>query len=337
MIKIAHGSSGWAPPFLTEDELADLYLWAVEHYPPAEYPLPEATMISGAVDSIALWRDSLVQRLRERGTQQAAAALRRIVGEQPEIADRLNLEWVLLDAQKLAARRTWQPFGPGDLLALLYHRHIRLVQSGGQLLEVVMEALAELERRFGDETPAWRDVWDRVPTVMCPACGEKIRSERPLYRPLEEDEFSDYLKRYLTVQLKEQGVIANREVEISSRQRTDIHIDAVRYDQRVAIYDRVTVIIEVKGCWNRAWKTAMEEQLVACYLEGNTCRDGLFLVGWFLCSGWDQQGDYRYVDTPKMSIEEARTSLHAQADALSGRGRNVKALVLDARIKRYPA
>ena len=118
--------------------------------------------------------------MRERGTQQAAAALRRIVGEQPEIADRLNLEWILLDAQKLAVRRTWQPFGPGDLLALLYHRHIRLVQSGGQLLEVVMEALADLERRFGDETPAWRDVWDRVPTVVCPACGKKIRPERPL-------------------------------------------------------------------------------------------------------------------------------------------------------------
>jgi len=107
-------------------------------------------------------------------------------------------------------------------------------------------------------------------------------------------------------------------VEISSRQCTDIHIDAVRYDQRGAIYDRVTVIIEVKGCWNRAWKTAMEEQLVARYLEGNTCRDGLFLLGWFLCSGWDQEGDYPYADTPKMSIEEARTSLYARADALSG-------------------
>ncbi|GHO76468.1 hypothetical protein KSD_42390 [Ktedonobacter sp. SOSP1-85] len=335
VVKIAHGGFGWAPPFLKEEELVDLYLWLIQHYPPAQHPLPEIGGFVGVVDSIALWRDNLIQQLRSRGTPTAAAALARIIRERPDVADQLNLHWVLLDTQRQAARGLWQPFTPKDLLALFYDQKARLVQSGGHLLEVVIESLADLERSFGDETPAWRDVWDPVLPVVCSTCTTKIVPERRLYRPLEEEEVSDYLKRYLDTYLKARGIIANREVQISRGERTDIHISATCRDQRGDVYDRVTVIIEVKGCWNDEWDTAMEEQLVNRYLSGNSCRDGLYLVAWFMCEHWDSKGDYRYARTPSLSLDEVRVRLDAQASAMSSReGLNVKALVLDARVKR---
>ena len=78
----------------------------------------------------------------------------------------------------------------------------------------------------------------------------------------------------------------------------------------------------------------MKDQLVDRYLQGNSCRDGLYLVAWFLCDSWDKKGDYRYDAVPKQSLEAVRVKLDAQASALSSQSLNVKALVLDARIKK---
>lgn len=52
-------------------------------------------------------------------------------------------------------------------------------------------------------------------------------------RPKEENAFSDFIKSHLGRDLKERGVIVNREAEIrrsigtSPGERTDIHVDAV--------------------------------------------------------------------------------------------------------------
>ncbi len=161
----------------------------------------------------------------------------------------------------------------------------------------------------------------------------KIEPPLRLYRPLEEEEISDYIKRHLDTHLKARGIIANREVQISRGERTDIHISAIRYDERGNEYDQVTVIIEVKGCWNDEWDSAMEKQLVNRYLRGNSCRDGLYLVAWFMCESWDSEGDYRYGKTPALSLDEVQAHLDAQANMLTHEV-NVKALVLDARVKR---
>jgi hypothetical protein len=144
-----------------------------------------------------------------------------------------------------------------------------------------------------------------------------------------------FIKRYLDTHLKARGIIANREVQISRGERTDIHISAIRYDRREDEYDQVTVIIEVKGCWNDEWDIVMEKQLVNRYLHGNRCRDGLYLVAWFMCESWDREGDYRYGKTPALSLDEVQACLDAQANALATREAvNVKAQVLDARMKR---
>ncbi len=332
--KVAQSSSGQAPQQLTEDQLADLYIWLVRRYPPSQYPIDVEASFAGVADSIALWRDTLLGYLKERGTFQACDAIRRIAREVPELVDQLTLKWVLLEAENLARRRTWRPYSPEEILRVVNDSQLRLVQNGEQLLEVVIESLKRLEAKFHDETPAWRDVWDRIPV----ASGEqnaKGKSRKRLeyeYRPIDENDFSDYIKRHLEGDLRQKGVIANREVVIRKDERTDIHVDAVMRNSQREIYDTVSIIIEVKGCWNRELFTAMKEQLVERYLKDNHCKYGLYIIGWFNCGEWDS-GDYRKGDAPNMPIEEAQRKFDAQAAELSQQGINIRALVLNAAVR----
>jgi hypothetical protein len=111
-------------------------------------------------------------------------------------------------------------------------------------------------------------------------------------------------------------------------QRTDIHIDAIVKGRDGKAYDAITVIIEVKGCWNKELQHAMQTQLVERYLKENHCQHGLYLVGWFLCDRWDES-DYKKADTPKLNMDEMQKQLDAQAVELTQQNRRVKALVID--------
>jgi len=327
----ARSFSGWVPPQLTEEQLANLYIWLVRHFPPLQYPLPQKASFAGTVDSVALWRDALIGSLRDRGTFEACEAIQRIANELPEL-DQFMLQWIQLEAQELARRNTWKPFSPQDILKVVSDSQLCLVQSGEQLLEVVIESLKRLEAKFHDELPAWPDVWDRV-FVEKPNSNTDGRPQKKLmYRPKDENEFSNRVARHLREELRDRGIITNREVVIRKSERTDIHVDAVIRNSRREVYDSVSAIIEVKGCWNDELFTAMKEQLVDRYLKDNYCHYGLYLIGWFNCDRWDGK-DYREEKAPKITVEEAQSRFDAQADTLSERGLMVKAWVLDATVR----
>lgn len=325
--------SDWNAQQLSEEQVADLYLWMVQQYPPAQPPLENRTsFIVERVDDVATWREKLLQQLKERGTVGACRALERIVrlsGEQ----DRPRMQGILLEAQTLTRRQTWLPYSPTDLLKVIVNTRLRLVQNAEQLLEVVIESLQRLEATFRDETPAWRDVWDRFPlsTPEMSTSTRRRKRRRFTYRPVDENEFSDYVKRHLQADLGQRGIIANREVVIRSDERVDIRIDAVTHNPREEIDERLSLIIEVKGNWNTALMTAMQTQLVDRYLRDNHCQYGLYLVGWFNCDAWDSQ-DERKRHARRMSIEEVQRLLDEQAASVSQRVM-VKALVLNAAIR----
>src|SRR6266540_2640832 len=94
---------------LTEDELADLFIWLVREYPPSEDPDIDGIHSVAPRESVARWRDSLVEHLKARGTERAIAAIQRLVRELPELP---WLKWSLLTAQVIARRRTWIPSTP---------------------------------------------------------------------------------------------------------------------------------------------------------------------------------------------------------------------------------
>ncbi len=306
---------------LTEDQLAELYIWLVRQYPYAEDPQHDGAHVVGPRESVAEWKDSLLRHLKERGTHQACEAIRRIACEFPMLD---WLKWTLLEAQTFARRRTWVPLQPADILKIATNQEARLVQSGDQLLDVLIESLKRLEAKLQGETPAAIDLWSEI--------------SRNVYRPKDENRLSDYVKRHLDEGLKERGIIVNREIEIrrgegSGRgERTDIHVDAVVRSSHGEIYDSVTVIIEVKGCWNSELNRAMQTQLVGRYLKDNRCQHGLYLVGWFNCQQWDDE-DYRKQQATQLDINEAQKQFDVQAVELSQGGMRIKALIINTALR----
>jgi hypothetical protein len=262
-------------------------------------------------DSAVDLKDAVLRQLKNRGTFKACDALRRIAQELPELD---WLKWTIQEAELNARRKTWIPPEPKHILSLVTEKQFHLVQNGDELLEVLIESLSRVKAKLQGETPSSRDIWDQA-------------SKK--YRPIGENDFSDYIKRFLDDDLKAKGVVVNREVRIHRGEKTDIHVDAISQAPNGKSYDTITAIIEVKGCWHTELFQAMETQLVGKYLKDNHCQHGLYLVGWFNCENWDDE-DYRKGQAPKMTMGEAQECLDSQAASLSEGGLEIKALVINA-------
>lgn len=259
--------------------------------------------------------------LKQRGTPESIAALERVANE----LDHLNwLRWMIADAREITRRQSWKPSTASQILRIAHDRDSRLVNNGDQLLQAVIDSLKRLQQKLHGETPAVIDLWDEVSPGV--------------YRPKDENRLSDYVKRHLDDDLKSRGIIANREVEIRrgegefQGQNTDIHVDAVGKDPASEAYDRISVIVETKGCWNRELDKAMETQLKDRYLKDNACRFGLYLVGWFNCPQWDSR-DRRQHQTPHLTKEEAQETFSQQATSVSDNSVTLTALVLDTSLQ----
>lgn len=305
---------------LSEDQLSDLYIWLSRQFPHKEDPKYDGAHTVGARESVAGWRDSILRNLQQRGTEKACDAIRHVIRELPELD---WLKWVLIDAQAHTRRQTWTPPKPQEIIKLTHCQKERLVQNGDQLTEVIIKSLERLEEKLQGETPAAIFLWD---------------TRRGIYEPKSENEFSDYVKLHLVEDLREGGIIVNREVEIrrgegiGKGERTDIHVDAVVRGARKEIYDSVTVIIEVKGCWNPDLKNAMKTQLADRYLRDNNCQNGIYLIGWFNCEQWHNE-DYRKKNAPALTIEEAQKLFDDQALELLSSDIRIKAIVINTALR----
>jgi hypothetical protein len=320
--EVAHNgerSGGNVYSKLLEDQLANLYIWVENQYPHLSDPKHEDSYWMGPRDSIADFRSGILQHLKMRGTKKACEAIEKIIQSYP---DYKWLKWTLIDAKNITNQQTWIPPKAKDILNMVQDRKKRLVQNEEQLLDILVESLKRLEGKLQGETPAAVFLWNEW---------------NGNYRPKNENRLSDFIKLHLEDDLKQRGIVVNREVEIRSRigdsgssgERTDIQIDAFVKGQP---YDVITAIIEVKGCWHTELNEAMETQLVNRYLKDNSTRCGLYLIGWFNCNQWDNE-DSRRRNAPKMNIEDARKQFNNQAEQLSQKGKYVKAFVLNTALR----
>jgi hypothetical protein len=340
---------------LAEKHLADLYLFLLREFPPADDPRIDGWHGIDNLESATTFRNTVLQELRDRRTALAGKQLERIVTE------RSDLPWlrrVLRLAQEDIQRLGWTPPAPFHILEMAQRADLRLVQNADHLLDIVIESLEQLQSDLLEETPDAQFLWypsgnfakveeakargrkGSKPAPVGSQSGEgtpdATKGRKKLYKPREEEELSDYVKRFLQRSLKERGIIVNREVQIrrghggEPGQDTDIHIDAAVLNADGSVKDKVSVIIEVKGCWHNELKTAMDTQLVKRYLYNNaSCRHGIYLVLWFAGVQWDPD-DKRKAKTPKEGISDVRMELIAQAATLSSANSlSVKIVVLD--------
>jgi len=308
---------------LSEGQVADLYIHTFNLFPNSEDP-EYSGPVTGRHRIVDLKR-LLLEHLTQRGTRDAVSELVRIQSHSHE------LDWVnyhITDARINMRTALWIPPSVENLKELFSVAGRRIIQNEQQLLEVVMEALETIEAILHKHTPDVNLLWDRDRSK------ESKKSQK--FYPIDENSYSDYIKNRLEELLQKKGVILNREVEIRNPgkgqgERVDIHVDAVTYDEYSQEFDRIKLIIEVKGCWNKGVKNSMETQLRDRYMNEVDCRVGIYLVGWFLCDAWDET-HYQYKDTPKLSLDDARELFNQQATELSGDNVTLKAFIMDTRL-----
>ena len=299
---------------LSESNLGDLYVWMVENYPYVERKTGFGFM--GPGDTAVMLRDSIIELIKKRASFAACDTIRNVMEKLPQYA---WLNYQLEEAEALARAATWEPVSIRQFLSLALDRDKRFVETGGQLMEAIVESLDRLHLKLHGEIPASRDLWS---------------NRKDNWWPKDEQDLADYVTRHLSDDLRGRGIIVNREVQIrrgigdGTGQRTDIHVDAVISDASDSNYERLYVIVEVKGNWNSELLGAMETQLRDRYLKNNKCRDGIYLVGWFSCPKWDDT-DSRKKQCSTMTLSEAKSFLAKQAEALSGSGVQIESHVLD--------
>ncbi len=313
---------------LSPRQVGDFYLWLAAQYPHSEDPRHDGWHTIGTRENVAGFRDSLVSHLTRRGTFEAYAEVRRLRDALPSVE---QLKSDAEDAGETARRRTWQPPEPGTVLAMCRDARLHQVETGDALLEAVVESLQRLAQRLHNETPAVHALWNAWPAPRAP--GKRGRSAK-LYRPKDEEDLSNFIRAHLQDDLAARGIITNREVEIRPGERTDVHVDAIARDHRGRVRDQLSLIIEVKGCWNRDLAHAAQTQLTDRYLRDNSCRHGLYVVGWFHCPRWDASDPDRDKALRfAADVTQAQTKLDAQAAALSQGDLKVRAFVLNTTLQ----
>jgi predicted NACHT family NTPase len=324
ILTVAHRSDSHdasAVRSLSEEQVADLYIWLEHEFPRAEDPRIEGGHAVSARESVAEWRDAVLALLRKKGTTEAVQQIQRLMRELPHLT---FLKRTALSAEEDMRRKTWIPPVPREFIKLANDDQSRLVQNGDQLLEVICESLKRMETRLHGSIPRVQFLWDKL--------------EGGEYRPKDEESFSDYVAAHLEEDLKVRGIIVNREVQIRRRlgdtpgQQTDIRVDATTAGQRHATFDSLSVFVEVKGSWNDDLTTAMKTQLADRYLKQNQCQHGLYLVGWFDSTRWSES-DRRKKQVQGMSPEDLRKQLQTQAVSLSAGGIQIRSMIIDAQLR----
>jgi predicted NACHT family NTPase len=100
---------------LSEQQIADLYLWLSRSYPREEDPSNVGVHFVGAREEIARWRESLLQHLKRRGTPEAVKAIERISNDLPDLQ---GLKWILIEAKKNMRQHMWKPLQPSEVVML---------------------------------------------------------------------------------------------------------------------------------------------------------------------------------------------------------------------------
>jgi hypothetical protein len=299
---------------LTESQLADLFDWIEARYPRAENPMPEGAHYVGAREKVVIWHEQLLRELVGRGTYDAVQAFSRLVSTYPDFA---WLRAMREQAREAASRATWISPSPTQVLAMAQENARRWIVSDAGLRRAVVNVLRSATDKLQGVNPQVQFLWTDPP-----------------YEPRGEQRLSDWIAGFLQDELRGRGIVVGRETQIRASvtgkgrgESIDLKIDAVagEHTQGPPI---VTVMIEVKGSWNRDLLTAMESQLLERYLTGSTTQ-GIYLAGYYAADGWNRS-DKKRTAARRHTLARLSQTLKEQAVHVSTRRLvGVDSVVLD--------
>lgn len=300
---IHKAKSGWRS--LTEDQLADLYIWTHRHAP------KDGT--GHRLEPLRSFGSTVYNWLRERIVPEAVDAFVRIANETGE-------PWGLEAAQEVAARvrdQQWSPPSINELLGILEDPRRRSVRSEAQLAAVLLDAIDAVHGEIRRDPDVLSTFWEKQ-------LGETT------YIPPDERTFAtrfvDRLDRHLD------GVILRQECQLSLKvgdvKGTLLDIEAIVH---VDGGPDAVVIIEAKGNWHRDVRTAMKDQLVDRYLTGKRTRTGIYLLAAYASSHW-APADWRLAPALRNTATVLLDVLEAQATDLSTGPTSVHSRTIDLTI-----
>ncbi|MBC3764171.1 NACHT domain-containing protein [Quadrisphaera oryzae] len=240
-------------------------------------------------DVFSEWAAALAAALRADASADAVAALERVVVTLP---DSEYMRHELLLARSAHRTRTWVPVEPRTLMSLP-HTHSLPLRSAADLRKATVMALREVQQRLS-------------------AGGARLLWDTYAGRPKEEEQISEYLADRLEDLLSARGVIVQPEAHLFRTRatgigdRADIRLDATVQagaDQR----ETVSVLVEVKGAWNRDLLNGLQDQLAERYLGLVPGAHGVYVVV------WPDPDDPMWKQTPK---EDPRKRTVAQQERL---------------------
>ncbi len=299
---------------LTEQQIADLFSWIEEHYPRAENPIPQEAHYVGAREQIVIWSEQLTRELVGRGTLAAVIAFDRLVRDHPDL---VWLRALREQTREAATRASWTAPSPAQILAMAQENTQRWVVSDRALRRVIASVLRSATDKLQGINPQVQLLWTDPPP-----------------EPRGEQKLSDWIAAFLEYELQGRAIVVGRETQIRASvsgkgrgESIDLKIDAVagKFTQGPPI---VSVMVEVKGSWNRDLMTAMESQLVERYLTGQITQ-GIYVTGYFAADTW-KDSDRKRTAARRHTIAGLTRDLQQQAEDVSTRRVvGVESIVLD--------
>lgn len=306
---------------LDEAHVGDLYRWLTDLFPHSEDTAHEGAHMVGPEDEARDWRDRVLRVLAERGTEAAISTLTELASESP---NQLGITAALLVARAKVQASAWSPPSAAEVATLLSDKSRRLVRDSAELATLLLDTLTAVR----DDLPPHAELlWDRHrPAPADEEAQLAADASGDLWQPKPEAALSAYLAHELTLRLRNRSIAVNREVLIQpsnaygAGDRTDIKADALAihdlHGSWASASPDLTVVIEVKGAWNPELMTDQRDQLARRYLPEARTDTGIYVVGWYPPSLWNDPRDHRRSAVMKLNEREVEPTLREQASEI---------------------
>jgi hypothetical protein len=306
-------------PVMSFTQVGELVAELLKTFPPENDPQNVGARYVGPVDSARWLRDQLISWLGSSSDMKAVETLRLLEMQFGE-----KYTWLRrprAQAERLHRQSCWAPISPEVVTDLLISRDKRLIRSGHDAVEGVLEAMQGYASRLRqDGLNDIEDLWNLAKNAL-PTPREEERVSVKICAAIR-----DYFRGY--------AVTADREVQVFRRKLSRqaggspgsevdvlLRIPAIG----VASSDPIVVPIEVKLSHNPDARTGLRGQLMSRYMKELGTSYGVFIVAWM----GNPIGSPTYRPVWK-SLQAAQQFLTNQALSETADGRSIRTFVLDA-------